>query len=137
MVIDPDDPNRRSAGSFFTNPIVESAVADHVVERALAEGLVAAPEQVPRWPVVTAGAPRTKLAAGWLIERAGLKKGMRHGCAGISSKHALALVHHGGGTTRELLELAGRVRAAVHARFGVTLTPEPTLWGFDGDPLFS
>lgn len=136
MLIDEEDPNRRSAGSFFTNPIVAREVAEALVERAVAEGLVASAEEVPRWPVTAAdGSSRTKLAAGWLIERAGIAKGTRLGRAGVSTKHALALVHHGGGTTAELMQLAARVRAAVKARFGVTLVPEPTLWGFDGDPL--
>ncbi len=133
MVIDPDDPNHRSAGSFFTNPIVEPEVADALVARALSEGLVQSAGEVPRWPVD--GGARVKLAAGWLIERAGIAKGLRHGRVGISSKHALALVHHGGGTTAELLELAARARAAVRGRFGVTLTMEPVTWGFEHDPL--
>jgi UDP-N-acetylmuramate dehydrogenase len=125
MVLDVADENHRSAGSFFTNPIVEAAQAERVVAIAVAEGLVESADRVPRWPV---GEDRVKLAAGWLVERAGMAKGTRHGQVGISSAHALALVHHGGGTTAELLELAGRVKAAVQARFGVTLTMEPTLW---------
>jgi UDP-N-acetylmuramate dehydrogenase len=137
MVIDEDDPNRRSAGSFFTNPIVGASLADRLVERAVSEGIASSAADVPRWPAAPApdGTPRTKLAAGWLIERAGVAKGTRNGRVGISSKHALALVHHGGGTTSELLTLARRVRDSVHARFGVTLTPEPTLWGFALDPM--
>jgi UDP-N-acetylmuramate dehydrogenase len=126
MVLDPSDENRRSAGSFFTNPIVDDAVADAVVARALRERMVDDPAKVPRYP---AGRGRTKLAAGWLIERAGIAKGMRRGHVGVSTKHALALVHHGGGTTGELLELARHVRDTVKARFGVTLVPEPVLLG--------
>ncbi|MFW6050387.1 MAG: UDP-N-acetylmuramate dehydrogenase [Myxococcota bacterium] len=133
MVIDPDDANRRSAGSFFTNPVVSDAEAARVVERALALGVARDPSEVPRWP---AGGGRTKLAAGWLIERAGIAKGHRQGHVGVSSRHALALVHHGGGTTDELLALARRVRDTVHARFGVTLVPEPVLLGAT-DPLWS
>jgi UDP-N-acetylmuramate dehydrogenase len=125
MVIDLDDPNRRSAGSFFTNPIVERGVAEDLVSRAVREGLVSSPDQVPQWPA----GERVKLAAGWLIERAGIEKGLRHGRVGVSTQHALALVHHGGGTTAELMELADRIRAAVSARFGVELTPEPVRWG--------
>lgn len=124
MVLDFADENHRSAGSFFTNPIVPPEVAAEVVRRAIAEGIVAHESEVPRWPA----GDRVKLAAGWLIERAGMGKGTRHGNVGISTKHALALVHHGGGTTRELLELAERVRAAVKDRFGVELHREPTLW---------
>jgi UDP-N-acetylmuramate dehydrogenase len=114
MVIDPADPNRRSAGSFFTNPIVDAAVADALGPEA------------PRWP---AGPGRVKLSAGWLIEHAGIAKGTRRGPVGVSTNHALALVHHGGGTTAALLDLAREVRAAVLARFGVALAPEPIFVG--------
>jgi UDP-N-acetylmuramate dehydrogenase len=70
---------------------------------------------------------RTKLAAGWLIEKAGIEKGLRRGPVGVSTKHALALVHHGGGTTRELLALADEIQRRVQERFGVTLEREPRL----------
>jgi UDP-N-acetylmuramate dehydrogenase len=124
MVLDPADPNRRSAGSFFTNPIVDAERADEVVRRALAEGVVAEASQVPRWPE----GPRVKLAAGWLIERAGITRGLRRGAVGVSTAHALALVHHGGGRTADLLALAEEVRGAVLAHFGVSLEREPVLW---------
>ena len=117
MVIDPSDENRRSAGSFFTNPIVDADVAERIAQES--------PVEVPRWPVEGG---RVKLAAGWLIERAGMAKGTRRGAVGISSAHALALVHHGGGTTAELLALADEVREAVERRFGVRLEREPVLW---------
>jgi UDP-N-acetylmuramate dehydrogenase len=126
MVLDPADENRRSVGSFFTNPVVADDVADRVAALALSLGLVETSGEVPRWP---AGEGRTKLAAAWLIERAGFAKGERRGPVGISSRHALALVHHGGGTTRELLALAHEIADRVHARFGVALRPEPTLLG--------
>jgi UDP-N-acetylmuramate dehydrogenase len=128
MVIDPDDPNRRSAGSFFMNPVVSLARAQHVVDRALELGFVSRSEEVPRFDV---GADEVKLAAGWLIERAGVRKGLRRGRVGISSKHALALVHHGGGTTRELLELASYVRDRVEQTFSIRLVPEPVLLGVE------
>ena len=130
MVIDAADPNRRSAGSFFTNPIVAAADAEALAARAAAEGVVASPTDVPRWP---AGAGLVKLSAGWLIERAGLPKGLRIGAVGISTTHALALVHHGGGSTAELISLAHRVRDAVRDRFGVTLAPEPIFVGTTWD----
>ncbi len=126
MVLDPADPNHRSAGSFFLNPVVADAEADRVVALALAENLVARPEEVPRYPAADG---RTKLAAGWLIERAGIAKGMRRGPVGVSTKHALALVHHGGGTTAELLALADEIRARVQDRFGISLEREPRLLG--------
>ena len=126
MVIDPADENHRSAGSFFTNPVVDAAVAEALVEQALREGLVDRAEAVPRF---SAEGGRVKLAAGWLIEAAGFRKGERRGAVGISSRHALALVHHGGGHTRELLALAEEIRARVLARFGVELQREPVLVG--------
>jgi len=124
MLIEPDDPNRRSAGSFFLNPVVSRADADRLVEQALEDKLVRASEEVPRYPTEGAG---VKLAAGWLIEKAGVAKGRRRGAIGVSSKHALALVHHGGGTTAELLAFADEICARVSDRFGVTLEREPRL----------
>lgn len=128
MVLDPEDANSRSVGSFFTNPIVSSAEAAGVVEIALARGWVSDPAAVPRYPG-TLRTPGIKLAAAWLIERAGIVKGTRFGHVGVSSHHALALVHHGGGTTTELLRLAADIRERVLDTFGVALNPEPALWG--------
>jgi UDP-N-acetylmuramate dehydrogenase len=126
MVLDPGDPDCRSVGSFFTNPIVPASQAATLVERALADGVVASAEDVPRWP---APGGAVKLAAGWLIERAGVPRGLRRGPVGVSSRHALALVHHGGGTTADLLALAREIRDTVEGRFGIRLVPEPTLLG--------
>ena len=126
MVIDEQDENRHSAGSFFMNPIVAPEVAARIATQAVMEGLVQEAAQVPRYP---AAGGQVKLAAGWLIERAGLTKGYRQGPVGISSRHALALVHHGGGRTADLLALARHVRDTVAARFGVRLVPEPVLLG--------
>jgi UDP-N-acetylmuramate dehydrogenase len=126
MLIVDGDPNRRSVGSFFTNPVVPADQADDVAARAVALGAIAAAGEMPRWP---APGGRIKLSAGWLIERAGIRKGLRRGAVGVSTAHALALVHHGGGSTRSLLELAAEVGDAVHARFGMTLLPEPTMVG--------
>jgi UDP-N-acetylmuramate dehydrogenase len=86
--------------------------------------------QVPQFP---APGGTVKLAAGWLVERAGIGKGFRQGAVGVSSNHTLALVHHGGGSTAELLALARHVRATVHERFGVWLTPEPVILGASAD----
>ncbi|HEX3694535.1 MAG TPA: UDP-N-acetylmuramate dehydrogenase [Polyangia bacterium] len=126
MVIDPADPNRRSVGSFFTNPLVSAAQAQALTARLLADGLIAAATELPQFP---AGDGRIKLSAGWLIERAGIGKGLRAGAVGVSTKHALALVHHGGGSTTELLALATRVQQAVRDRFGIVLSPEPIFLG--------
>jgi UDP-N-acetylmuramate dehydrogenase len=119
MLVTPGDPNRRSAGSFFTNPLVSAQQADQVAARAGTEGTA-----MPRWPT---GDGRVKLSAGWLIERAGITRGLRRGAVGVSTAHALALVHHGGGTTAALIALAREVSAAVQSRFGVALVPEPTF----------
>jgi UDP-N-acetylmuramate dehydrogenase len=128
MVIDPADENRRSVGSFFTNPIVPADEAALVLARAADLGA----GDVPRWDVP---GDHVKLAAGWLIERSGIHKGDRHGPVGISTRHALSLVHHGQGTTAALVTLARHVRTRVHTTFGLTLTPEPTFLGFPTPPM--
>lgn len=84
-------------------------------------------------PRFGAGEGKVKLAAGWLIERAGVAKGTRFGAAAVSQKHTLALVNRGGATAREIIGLARMVRGAVRARLGVILTPEPVFVGFAGD----
>lgn len=117
MVVDPADPDSRSAGSFFMNPIVDIAVAD-----ALAAKL--APAQMPRFPAVPG---KVKLSAAWLIERAGFTKGFTRGQAGISNKHALALVNRGAATASELLALAREIQDGVRARLGIDLQPEPVI----------
>jgi UDP-N-acetylmuramate dehydrogenase len=108
MVLDPADPDSRSAGSFFTNPVVPA-------ERAV--------EGCPSWP---AGDGRVKLSAAWLVQAAGFGRGTRDGRVGTSSRHSLALTTEPGATSAELMAYAGRIVAAVRERFGVTLVPEPT-----------
>jgi UDP-N-acetylmuramate dehydrogenase len=108
MVLDPADPDSRSAGSFFTNPIVPAA-------RAV--------EGCPSWP---AGDGLVKLSAAWLVQQAGFDRGTRAGRVGTSSRHSLALTTEPGATAAELLGYADRVAAAVRERFGVELVREPT-----------
>ena len=129
MVLDPNDPDTRSDGSFFMNPIVPASALDDVLARVGARGI--APESMPRFPA----ADGVKLAAGWLIEQAGFRKGHQHGNVGISSKHALALVNRGGGTAAEVVELVREIRRRVEDAFGVLLVPEPNFVGFAEDPL--
>jgi len=126
MVYDLRDPNRRSAGSFFTNPIVGVDQAAALVAQALGENMVRAPEEVPQHLLPDG---RVKLAAGWLVERAGVPRGLRLGPVGVSSSHALALVHHGGGSTADLIRMAVHVRDRVAERFAITLQPEPVFLG--------
>jgi UDP-N-acetylmuramate dehydrogenase len=126
MLVDTSDPNRRSAGSFFTNPILGNDQIALVTARALDLGLIRSRLDLPCYAQPDG---RVKLAAGWLIEHAGIDKGFRMGNLGISSRHALAIVHHGNGTTAELIQLALHVRASVLQRFGVALVPEPVFVG--------
>jgi|YNPBryunderm2012_1023409.scaffolds.fasta_scaffold14704_2 UDP-N-acetylmuramate dehydrogenase len=130
MVIHPDDPNRRSAGSFFVNPLLSRQAASQVATRAAARGHLHRPEDLPHFP---GPAGLVKIPAAWLVEQAGFRRGYRRGQVGLSTRHALALVHHGGGSAAQLLALAGDIVAAVHQRFGLTLATEPT-W-LDGSPL--
>jgi UDP-N-acetylmuramate dehydrogenase len=126
MVLDAADPDTRSAGSFFTNPQVLAGDLATVRARVLA---ALGPEaKLPEFPMADGS---VKLAAAWLIERAGFPKGYGEGAVGISQKHSLALVNRGGGTTRELVALARTIRDGVLARFGVRLTPEPIFVGVD------
>ncbi|MFN3630535.1 MAG: UDP-N-acetylmuramate dehydrogenase [Casimicrobiaceae bacterium] len=110
----PDPATIGNAGSFFKNPIVEVAVADR---------LSAAYPDCPRFPVPDG---RVKLAAGWLIERAGWK-GHRRGAAGVHEAHALVLVNHGGASGADIWRLAEDIRDDVAAKFGVRLEPEPRV----------
>ena len=126
MVTDPDDTDTRSAGSFFTNPLVDDA--------ALADlrAAVGADVLVPTFPGEHG---RTKVPAAWLIERAGFRKGHARGRAAISHKHALALVNTGGACAGEIVALAREIRDGVRARLGVRLVPEAVFLGFPSDPM--
>ena len=121
MYIDPahpDDPDTRSAGSFFKNPVVAAPIYD---------SLAASFDQMPHWPAADGC---TKLSAAWLIERAGFPRGFALGAAGISSRHTLALVNRtGSATCAELLALRDLIRGTVASRFGVTLEQEPVMLG--------
>ena len=118
MVIDPTDPNRRSCGSFFLNPVVSAEEIGRIEARTGALGM-------PRWPQPDG---RVKLSAAWLIERAGFARGERDGPVGLSTRHTLAIVCHDGARTRDVLRFAERIRSRVEQRFGVRLSPEPALW---------
>src|SRR6185436_11687585 len=124
MVLDPEDPNARSVGSFFMNPIVDAADATALEERLRREGVLTDGERAPSFP---AAAGRVKLSAAWLIERSGLQKGYRRGPAGISTRHTLAIVNCGGAAASDVVALAREIRDRVRNRFGVSLTPEPVF----------
>jgi UDP-N-acetylmuramate dehydrogenase len=123
MVVDPTDPDSRSVGSFFMNPIVSTADRDRVASRA--------GEMVPAYAM---DADHVKLPAAWLIEHAGFHKGFVDGAAAISTKHPLAIINRGGATARDILRLATRIKRQVGDRFDVWLRPEPIFVGFAVDP---
>ncbi|WP_445401800.1 UDP-N-acetylmuramate dehydrogenase [Streptomyces sp. LE64] len=124
MVLDPEDHDTWSAGSFFTNPILTDAAFAAFRERVAAR---LGPDAAP--PAYPAGEGRTKTSAAWLIDRAGFAKGYGTGPARISGKHTLALTNRGSATTEDLLALAREVVAGVREAFGVTLVNEPVMVG--------
>jgi len=113
MVLDADDHDTWSAGSFFTNPVIEAA---------------AVPDGAPAWPQADG---RVKTSAAWLIDHAGFRRGHPGpgGRVALSGKHPLALTNRGGASTADLLALAREVRDGVRARYAVELVNEPTLVG--------
>nr|MDT0660318.1 UDP-N-acetylmuramate dehydrogenase [Micromonospora sp. DSM 115978] len=119
MVLDPADPDTRSVGSFFTNPVIDETGYHLLRDRAAELG------EPPHWP---GPGGTVKVSAAWLIDKAGFRKGHR-GAEGvaISSKHTLALTNPASGSTAALLGLARQIRDGVHDRFGVPLHPEPVL----------
>ena len=126
MVIDPADPDTRSVGSFFVNPVLDGAALAAV--EAAARARCGADTRVPRFAATEEGL--VKVPAAWLIERAGFGKGYNPGDgARISAKHTLALVNSGSASTAALMALAREIRDGVRAAFGVTLAPEPVLVG--------
>ncbi|MET9316697.1 UDP-N-acetylmuramate dehydrogenase [Kribbella sp. NPDC003505] len=110
MVLDPVDHDTWSAGSFFTNPILDTPAE--------------VPAGAPQWPQADG---RVKTSAAWLIEHAGVSKGFTIGNAGVSTKHTLALTNRGQATAKELLTLATHVRTQVRQSFDITLVNEPVL----------
>jgi UDP-N-acetylmuramate dehydrogenase len=127
MVLRCDDPDSKSAGSFFKNPFVSSVTARQAEEAARQRGTLNRDEVMPRYPMPDG---TLKLSAAWLIEHAGFVKGYCRGRVGLSSHHALALINRGGATAQELLDLMRDIQEAVRAQFDLELTPEPVFVGF-------
>lgn len=123
MVIDPTDPDTRSVGSFFKNPVVTADVHARLAA-SFADGPV---------PGFVMPGGDIKIPAAWLIERSGVARGSMSGRTGVSSKHPLALVNRGGATARDVLGLAARIKRQVADRFGIWLRPEPVFVGFRDD----
>src|SRR5262249_30690324 len=116
MVLDPADPDARSVGSFFTNPVLPVAAADALEAALRRDGTLAEGERPPRLP---ARDGHVKLSAAWLIERAGMGKGHGAGRVGLSRRHTLAIVNRGGAAASEVVAFAREVRQRVRDRFGV------------------
>ena len=121
MLIDPQDPESRSAGSFFTNPILTLEQYKQLEERCKHMNI---PGKIPSYPLSEEG--KIKISAAWLIEHSAFKRGFRQGGVGISKKHSLALVNYKG-TTKELLGLASQIQAKVEELYAIRLEREP-VW---------
>src|SRR5262249_22580917 len=128
MLLLPGDPDCRSAGSFFKNPIVSEAAYVAIQETARRRSFLSLSQALPRYPAPDGN---VKLAAAWLIEKSGFSKGYGRARVGLSSKHTLALVNRGGATAEDVLNLAREIQTGVSSVFGVDLVPEPVFVGFD------
>jgi UDP-N-acetylmuramate dehydrogenase len=122
MLIVPDDPDSRSAGSFFKNPVLAADSYVELQKRAEKRQLT-----VPSYP--TDGSER-KVSAAWLVENSGFHKGYGRGPVGISNKHTLAIVNRGGATAADVVEFKNEIQAGVEKSWNIRLEPEPVFVGF-------
>jgi UDP-N-acetylmuramate dehydrogenase len=122
MLITPGDPDSKSAGSFFKNPVLSPSQHDDLLRRAAARNL-----QVPSFPALS---NQHKISAAWLVENSGFKKGHVKGHTGISSKHALAIVNRGGASAAEIITLRDEIQCRVEQVWGILLETEPVFVGF-------
>lgn len=123
MVIDSSDPNAKSAGSFFKNPIIMRENFSEIVEIAAGFGI----ENVPNFAV---DENTLKIPAAWLIENSGFHKGYVKNGAGISTRHTLALINRGAASAKDVIALKNEIQTKVREKFGVELMPEPIFVGF-------
>jgi UDP-N-acetylmuramate dehydrogenase len=128
MLLIAGDPDARSAGSFFKNPLLSARALEEVEARARSSGALGAAQSMPSFP---ADGGQAKIPAAWLIEHAGFTKGCSDGQAGLSTKHALAIVNRGGARSEDILRLMRKVQRAVRSAFGVELAAEPVFVGFE------
>jgi UDP-N-acetylmuramate dehydrogenase len=122
MLIVPGDDDCRSAGSFFKNPVLSETQFEDLAARAVAKGL-----EIPSYPALDA---RHKVSAAWLVEHAGFARGYAVGEAGISHKHALALINRGDAKASDIIELKNAIQRGVQKEWGIALDPEPVFVGF-------
>ena len=126
MLLLADDPDSRSAGSFFKNPLIPATQLERIGDQ-----LVIDTASIPHWPLPVSpnGTADTKISAAWLVEKAGFPKGFVSGRVGISSRHSLALINRGGATFAEVASLRDRIRDVVSEQFAIVLTQEPVELG--------
>lgn len=122
MLIVPGDDDCRSAGSFFKNPVLSEAQFKSLAERAESKGL-----EIPSYPALDA---QRKVSAAWLVEHSGFSKGYGLGAAGISQKHALALINRGDAKASDIVGLKDEIQHGVQKAWGILLEPEPVFIGF-------
>jgi UDP-N-acetylmuramate dehydrogenase len=122
MLIVPGDDDCRSAGSFFKNPVLSEAQFKDLAQRAESKGL-----EIPSYPALDA---QHKISAAWLVEHSGFSKGYAVGAAGISKKHALALINRGDAKASDIVGLKDEIQRGVHEAWGIHLEPEPVFVGF-------
>lgn len=122
MLIVPGDEDARSAGSFFKNPVVPQTLFEELSARFGERGL-----QLPSYPAADGF---RKLPAAWLVEHAGFARGYVKGPAGISRRHALAIINRGDATAADIIALKDEIQSRVQAEFGILLQPEPVFVGF-------
>lgn len=123
MVVDAFDPNSKSAGSFFKNPIISKEKFSEIEKRAALLGIKSV-------PFFKADDENIKIPAAWLIENSGFYKGFQKNNAGISSRHSLAVVNLGNASAKDVLELKNEIQKKVKELFDVELQPEPIFVGF-------
>lgn len=123
MLILEGDPDSRSAGSFFKNPVLSEQQHEQLKNRASAKGLA-----LPSYPALE---QHKKVSAAWLVEHSGFARGYSLGSVGISSKHALALVNRGGATAADVIALKDQIQHRVEEIWNVRLEPEPVFVGRD------
>ena len=119
MLIVPGDPDCRSAGSFFKNPVLSEAEHDELSKHAESRGLT-----LPAYPALES---KKKVSAAWLVEHSGFSRGFTYGNAGLSTKHALAIINRGGATAADILALKDQIQERVEELWGIHLQPEPVI----------
>jgi len=122
MLLVPGDSDSCSVGSFFKNPVLTAAQLQNIAARAASTGL-----EIPSYPALDA---QHKISAAWLVEHSGFSKGFRVGAAGISTKHALALINAGSALARDIVYLKNAIQERVQSEWGIALDPEPVFVGF-------